>query len=301
MRATTGHGNTEALGTPHRNIGPKLTDGLEQNLGERIDGHRGQSPMGMGLLNHWAGIPQAAATPWELKQHPKHIGIPTEGLRLGSLQHNAQGFGAGLQHRPGLRQHRRIHQKTLGVWPFANRQAQPHRLCSRSGLIQQRSVGNREPRQLADQGLKVEQRFEAALGDFGLVRGVSGVPGRVLEHMAFDQRRGRGVVITQANQRATDTIAGSHQTQFRQRFGLTAAMGHGLNRRPLIKNCPGHHSPHEGIEIGEPKQLEHALLIGLVRADVALHKRRELDCCLSGLGALFELGQVALAVAVDSR
>ena len=78
-------------------------------------------------------------------------------------------------------------------------------------------------------------------------------------------------------------------------------MGHGLNRRHRIKNCPGHHSPHEGIEIGEPKQLEHALLIGLIRADVALHKRRELDCCLSGMGTLFELGQVALAVAVDSR
>ena len=66
---------------------------------------------------------------------------------------------------------------------------QRHRLGGRGALVEQAGVGGGQPGQVADHGLEVEQRLEAALGDLGLVRRVRGVPARVLEHVAPDHRR----------------------------------------------------------------------------------------------------------------
>ena len=59
----------------------------------------------------------------------------------------------------------------------------------------------RQPGQVGDHGLEVEQRLQAALGDLRLVRRVGGVPGRVLQDVAQDHRRGEGAVVAEADHR----------------------------------------------------------------------------------------------------
>src|SRR5699024_12298116 len=46
-----------------------------------------------------------------------------------------------------------------------------------------------------------------SLGDLGLVRGVGGVPGGVLQHVALDHRGGVGAVVSQTDQRAAHRVA----------------------------------------------------------------------------------------------
>ena len=53
-----------------------------------------------------------------------------------------------------------------------------------------RRAGRRSAGEVGHDGLEVEQRLEPALADLRLVRRVGGVPGRVLQHVAADDRRG---------------------------------------------------------------------------------------------------------------
>ena len=76
-----------------------------------------------------------------------------------------------------------------------------HRLRGSGALVEQRRVGGRQPGQVGDDGLEVEQRLEAALGDLRLVRRVGGVPAGVLEHVAPDHRRRDGRVVAEADHR----------------------------------------------------------------------------------------------------
>ena len=97
---------------------------------------------------------------------------------------------------------------------------QGHRLGDRGGLVEQARAGGRQPGQVADHGLEVEQRLEPALADLGLVRRVRGVPGRVLEHVAADHRRGDGAVVAEADHGAARVVPGGEVAQRGQRLGL---------------------------------------------------------------------------------
>ena len=84
---------------------------------------------------------------------------------------------------------------------------QRHRLGGRGALVEQRRVGGRQPGEVADHGLEVEQRLEPALGDLRLVRRVGGVPARVLEHVAPDHRRRDRAVVAEADHRLARAVA----------------------------------------------------------------------------------------------
>ena len=73
--------------------------------------------------------------------------------------------------------------------------AEGHRLGGGGGLVEQRGIGDVERGEVGDHRLIVEERLEPALADLGLVGGVGGVPGGVLEDVALDDRRGNRAVI----------------------------------------------------------------------------------------------------------
>ena len=68
------------------------------------------------------------------------------------------------------------------------------------------ALATASPVRSVDHRLEVQQRLEPALADLRLVRRVRGVPGRVLQHVAADHRRGERAVVAQADHRARDGV-----------------------------------------------------------------------------------------------
>ena len=97
---------------------------------------------------------------------------------------------------------------------------QRHGLGRGGCFIEQRGVGDVEPGEVADHGLEVEQRFQPALADLGLIRRIGRVPGRVLQNVALDHRRQDGAVIALADQRGEHLVLRCELAHMRQRLGL---------------------------------------------------------------------------------
>ena len=70
----------------------------------------------------------------------------------------------------------------------SDRVAHRQRLGGRCRFVEQRSVRERETGEIRNHRLKVQQRFESTLGDFGLVRRVLRIPTGAFEDIALDHR-----------------------------------------------------------------------------------------------------------------
>ena len=166
-----------------------------------------------------------------------------------------------------------IHQIAPGFAPVGTA-AEGHGLGGGGGLIEQGGIGDRQARELANQGLEIEERLQAPLGDLGLVGGVSRVPGGVLEHLALDHGRGGRAVIAQANQGAADLVGSRQGGQIGQGLGFAAALGQALRRQAWGQQDVGwHHLGDELLEIGHAQVGEHGLELDLGGTDMAGHKR----------------------------
>ena len=75
-----------------------------------------------------------------------------------------------------------------------------HSFSGSCRLVKQRSIGDGQTSQVGDHGLEVQQRLQTTLADLRLVRSIASVPLRVLEHVALDNLRNLGVVVTLADQ-----------------------------------------------------------------------------------------------------
>ena len=97
-----------------------------------------------------------------------------------------------------------------------------HRLGGGGRFVEHRRVCDLEAGQVEDQGLEVEQRFEATLRDLGLVGRVLGVPARVLEHVAQDHRGRDRAVVAHAEVAAVDLVLVRDAAQVFEKLGLAA-------------------------------------------------------------------------------
>ena len=112
--------------------------------------------------------------------------------RIADLEPDAERLGAAAQHVDRLREaairdeeHALLpRRRLLRLQPVEHR----HRLGRGGAFVEQRRRRDVHPGQVLDDRLEVEQRLEAALRDFGLVRRVGRVPAGVLEHVAQDDR-----------------------------------------------------------------------------------------------------------------
>ena len=123
--------------------------------------------------------------------------------------------------------------------------------------------------------MKVEQGLQPPLGDFRLVRGVGGVPGRIFENVALNQGWGCRAVVAQPDQGATQRVGFAQLLELAEGLRLPTALGQGLDRRQRVENVGGHDIRDELLEIAVAEDIEHAELFRLARADVPLRKRRD--------------------------
>src|SRR5712691_11335164 len=90
--------------------------------------------------------------------------------------------------------------------PGNRRMAERHRFSGGSGFVEERRICDVEPRKIDNHGLKVEERFEPALGKLSLVRRVGSIPPGVLENIALNQRRRDAIGVTGPDKRFRDSV-----------------------------------------------------------------------------------------------
>ena len=83
-----------------------------------------------------------------------------------------QWLGAGLDHGDRLRMAACGDEERVLARLAAHGVGQRHGFGGGGALVEQRGVGNVQAGEVADHRLEVDEGFETALGDFGLVRGV---------------------------------------------------------------------------------------------------------------------------------
>ncbi len=225
VRSAEAHRHAEALRGADDDVGAQLAGRGDQGEGEQVggDGDEGAEPVG--LLDHRPDVPHGSGGARVLDQHAVDLALGDLGrdalAQVGDDDLDTGRFGAGADHGDGLRQGVRVDEEQA-LLVLAHAPGQGHGLGGGGALVEQRGAGGRQPGEVGDRGLEVEQGLQPALGDLGLVRGVRGVPGRVLHDVAQDDRRGEGPVVAEADHRVEDLVAVGQGAQLGQHLGLGA-------------------------------------------------------------------------------
>jgi hypothetical protein len=100
-----------------------------------------------------------------------------------------------------------------------------HRFGGGGGFVEHRGIGEVEAGEFTGHCLEIQKRFEAALGNLGLIRRVLRIPAGIFEHAALDDRRCDGVVIAHADKRAENLVLAGDAADFGKRVKFAAGGG----------------------------------------------------------------------------
>ena len=181
MRPAEAHGNAEALGRAHRDVGAEGSGRCEQEQGEQIRGDRDLDARGVGLGAQGGVVGGIAEGIGILEEHAEYAyrsGAGSDGGLVAHAQLDADGFRPGAQHVDGLGMAAVGHEEGLGRFVLAQAEEHGHGLGRGGAFIQQGGVGDFHAGEVEDGGLEVDEGFQATLGDFRLVGRVGRVPVR---------------------------------------------------------------------------------------------------------------------------
>ena len=151
-----------------------------------------------------------------------------------------------------------------------------HRLGGGGRLVQQRGVRDFHPRQIADHRLEVEERFQAALRNLRLIRGVRRVPAGVLENVAENHTRRDAVVIAETEKRSEQLVARGRAPQFAEE--LVLALAAGQVQRLLEADARRDRLVDQRVERRGADGAQHGVAFVRVGSDVAGLERFESEC-----------------------
>ena len=204
VRPAESHRHAEALCAADRDVRPPVAWRLKQAEGERIGGGDHQAAGFPDPLREIAVVMHTAVRGGLLHQRAEDP-CRVERFVIADLDLDAERLGAGADDLDRLRMAAPRHEEPA-LTPLLG-PAQRHGLGGGGRLVEQRSVCDRQPGQVGDHRLEVEQRLQPALRDLGLVGRVRRVPAGVLEHVALDHRRGDAAVVAHADEAAEDFVA----------------------------------------------------------------------------------------------
>ncbi len=228
VRSAEAHRDAEALGGADGDVRAERTRGGEQGQREQVRGDGDDGAELVRLVDDRLDVPDGTGGARVLDQDTVDAALGDLGRdaggQVGDDDLDADRLGAGLDDGDGLRQRVDVHQEDVALG-LAHAAGQGHGLGGRSALVEQRGARGRQPGQLGDDRLEVQERFEAALGDLRLVGRVRRVPGRVLHDVAEDHRRREGPVVAETDHRREDLVAVGERAQLGQHLGLGARLG----------------------------------------------------------------------------
>ncbi|CAH0326441.1 hypothetical protein SRABI128_05338 [Microbacterium sp. Bi128] len=271
VRAAEEQRHAQALGGADGDVRPLLARRGDQGQGKQIRRHGDQCAAFFGLRDHAGLVPHPAGDARLLEDETVDVAVGQTGGEVSDLHLEAQRLRSAPDDGNGLREAVGVED---GLGPgsglvFVGAAHEKHGLGNRGGLVQEGRIGDRERGEVLDHGLEVQQRLEASLGDFRLVRGVGGVPGGGFEDVAADHRRGDGVVVALADHLHGRLVLVGELAQFGQHldFAEGAVQGEGL----FLADGIGDRVVNEAINAVVADGLEHGVDVGLAAgADVAV-------------------------------
>ena len=157
MRTTVAHRHTETLRRAQHHIGAQLTRRGQQQQAEQIGRDAGQRLTGVQLLDERAQVVDLAVGIRILQQGTEHV-LLGQFFQRSDRQLEAEGLGAGLHHRNGLRMAVLVDEEAIAL-ALGDTPGQGHRLGGGGRLVEQRGIGQIEPGQVDDHLLVVQQRL----------------------------------------------------------------------------------------------------------------------------------------------
>ena len=231
-----------------------------QQVGRAGD-HRALRVGGLGQL---AVVGDGTRAVRVLQQHAEALGQAL-GL-VADADLDIQAFGARAHDLDGLRMHvaRDEEHRALGLGAAARER---HRFGGGGAFVQQRGVGNVQARQVGDHGLVIQQGFQAALRDLGLVGRVGRVPGGIFKNVAQHHVGRLRAVVPLPDVAAVDLVAARDLLQFGQHVGFAARLRQ--RQRLLAADLGGHDFFDQGVQAVAADHGKHGGLVGVGGADVA--------------------------------
>ena len=165
-----------------------------------------------------------------LQQHAEDVLVIQHLVSVVDNHVKAEGFRTGAHHVQRLRMYVSRHEEAVGIFQLAHALRHRHRFGGGGRFIEQRRGGDIHTGQIQRYLLEVQQRFQATLGHFWLIRRISGIPARVFQHVAQDHRRQLHVGVAHANVRLIALVQAGDSLQLRQRGELRGGFPH-LRRR----------------------------------------------------------------------
>ena len=256
----------EALSGADHQVGAPLTGRGEHGEGKKVGGDGGQGPHVANPLGQGSEVPHGSGRARELQHHTEEVRVGETRCEVAHHGLHTSGFASSLYNRDGLRQTVGVEHNPLGParGGTAHHRDRFGRGCR---LVEQGGVGGRQAGQVGHHGLKVDKGFQPALADLGLVRGISRVPGRVLEHVPPNHRRSHRAVIPEADHGLPRGVEGGQAAQLGQHLSLADRRWE-LNLSG-ITDVGRYRRLNQILERGVAQPGEHLRLIGGRQADVA--------------------------------
>jgi hypothetical protein len=258
VRAAEADRDAEALRRADDDIRPHLARRLEQHEREQVGRGAEQRALCMRRLGERLEIAHEATRARILREHAEAPARRQARGEVGLDDLDAERLGARLERGERLREEVEIDREAVGRG-LRDASRDGHRLGGRGGLVEQRRVRERQPREVADHRLVVQERLEASLGDLRLVRRVGRVPGRILEHLAQHDLGRVRAVVAETDHRRHHPIAAPELAQLGQDVDLGQCLGQ--VQVAAQQDRRRHSGARELVERSVPEQCQQALLI----------------------------------------
>ena len=263
MRPAIAHRHAKALRRSDGDVGAHRARLLQHAQRQKVGRDDGQRARGMQRLDLGGQVADMAIGAGILEHRGKDL-IRHQIVNRALDDANAQRRRPRLDHRDGLRVQVMGDKERVGLG-FRLPPRHGHRLGRRGRLVQQRCVRHRQPGQIRDHGLEVQQRLQPPLRDLGLIGGIGRVPGRVLQDVALDRGGRDGAIVTLADQAGHHPVLVRHLTHACQQPGLG-------QRRPVqrirLADRRGHGLFDQLVQAVGPDRLQHLGHLDRGRADM---------------------------------
>ena len=223
MRPAEAHRHAEALSVAQRNVRAQIGRRFQQDQAHDVGGNSDNRAFGFQTTYDASQVLYVAVFTDVLEQRAEVFAV----IRFGKIadhQLEVEILGAGFHHVQSLRINALVHEETLGFY-LAHTVRHRHRFGGGGRFVQQRRARHGETGQIDTHLLEVQQRFQAPLRDFRLIRRVGSVPARIFQHVAQNHVRHAGRVIAQADIGFVDHVFRRNGFQLRQSVRLGQGFG----------------------------------------------------------------------------